>query len=94
MTTIISSGDPLPEIVKSSDFWFSDGSIVLVVENNAFRVHESILSHHSGVFADMFSLPRPDQLDETEMLDGKPIVVLQDTIEDIIDVLSVLYQPL
>ncbi|TFK70215.1 hypothetical protein BDN72DRAFT_819245 [Pluteus cervinus] len=41
----------------------------------------------------MFSLPQPDQLDETEMLDGHPIVVLQDTIEDIVDVLRVLYQP-
>ncbi|KAG6864195.1 hypothetical protein C0991_011627 [Blastosporella zonata] len=44
---------------KSAEFWLHDGSIVLSVEGTLFRVHQTILTHHSEVFADLFLLPQP-----------------------------------
>ncbi|KAH0586669.1 hypothetical protein H2248_007889 [Termitomyces sp. 'cryptogamus'] len=38
--------------VKHPVFWFNDGSIVLHVENQAFKVHRTLLSRHSRFFAE------------------------------------------
>ncbi|KAG6872398.1 hypothetical protein C0995_009988 [Termitomyces sp. Mi166 len=37
--------------MKHPVFWFNDGSIVLHVENQVFKVHKSLLSRHSRFFA-------------------------------------------
>jgi hypothetical protein len=49
------------------DFWFSDGNIVIVVENIAFKVHRGQLSRHSDVFESLFSLPATS---ENLVIDG------------------------
>lgn len=67
-----------------------------------FRVHKSILSKHSQVFADMFSLPDVPSLSESgdenltanETYSNVPVVYLSDTAEKVRDVLSILYDPL
>lgn len=67
-----------------------------------FRVHKSILSKHSQVFADMFSLPDVPSLSESgdenltanETYSNVPVVNLSDTAEQVRDVLSILYDPL
>lgn len=45
--------------IRHSEFWFLDGSVVLLARNVLFRVHKTFLARHSSVFRDMFSLPQP-----------------------------------
>jgi hypothetical protein len=74
------------------DFWFIDGSVVLIVEATSFKIHQTVLSRHSDVFADMFTVPQPAG-DDT--IDGCPVVLLsQDSVSDLVDVLHALYSPL
>jgi hypothetical protein len=87
--------EPIDEVTailaKHDDFWFEDGSIVLIVQDKYFRVHQSILSRHSEVFADMFSVPQPPT---QETLDGCPIIKLNDDLYDLVDLMKVMYHPL
>ncbi|KAJ7698462.1 hypothetical protein B0H16DRAFT_1645075 [Mycena metata] len=71
-----------PEIplTRSTEYWFDDGNIILQVESTQFRLAKSVLSMHSSVFRDMFSLPLPVN---EPTIEGCPIVVLQgDTAQD------------
>ncbi|KIY47469.1 hypothetical protein FISHEDRAFT_45129 [Fistulina hepatica ATCC 64428] len=56
-----------------NEFWFEDGSIVLLVEDVLFRVHRTTLARHSQVFATTFCLPQP--ADEPSF-DGCPLINL------------------
>lgn len=76
---------------QHKDLWFSDGSIVLSVENTMFRVHKTILCTHSMVFADVFSLPQPPGED---LIDDCPVVRLPDKARDFEHFLKALYDPL
>ncbi|KAJ7037762.1 hypothetical protein C8F04DRAFT_952250, partial [Mycena alexandri] len=44
---------------RSSEYWFGGGDIILQVESTQFRLFKSILSKHSSVFRDMFTIPLP-----------------------------------
>lgn len=46
-----------------TDFWFADGTIVLIAQNAAFKVHKGQLARHSEVFSGLFSLPQPLSMD-------------------------------
>lgn len=74
------------------DFWLYDGSIVLSVESCLFRVHQTILANHSEVFADLFTVPQPEEEGE-EMIDGCRIVHLSDNENDFVDLLNAIYRP-
>ncbi|GLB39532.1 hypothetical protein LshimejAT787_0700420 [Lyophyllum shimeji] len=76
---------------RSPEFWFSDGSIVIIVEDTAFRIHKSILSQHSDVFADLFQVPQPPT--GIESMDGVEIARLSDNLSDFTDVMRSLYEP-
>ncbi|KAF7370416.1 BTB domain-containing protein [Mycena sanguinolenta] len=75
---------------KHSEFWFSDGSVVLQAVNTQFRVHWSLLARHSLVFCDMQGLPQPS---DEPSVDGCPVVQLQDDPTDVEFLLSTLYDP-
>ncbi|KAL1742703.1 hypothetical protein HDZ31DRAFT_42657 [Schizophyllum fasciatum] len=85
--------DPsLAHATRHSTFWYDDGSIVLHAENTLYRVHKSLLSLHSEVFADMLSVPQP--IDE-DQLEGCHIVRLHgDTAADWQKLLIILYNAL
>jgi BTB/POZ domain. len=87
------NGDKLEDSFKPhADFWFVDGSVVIIVEATSFKIHQSVLSRHSDVFSGMFTVPQPAR-DDT--IDGCPVVVLsQDKASDFVDVLKALYLPL
>ncbi|KAJ7246356.1 hypothetical protein C8J57DRAFT_726393 [Mycena rebaudengoi] len=69
-----------PPLIRSTEYWFDDGNIILQVEGTQFRIHKSILSLHSSAFLDMFTVPQPAN-DPT--LEGCAIVVLSgDAVED------------
>lgn len=60
---------------RVDDLWYDDGSVVLIAQDRAFRVHRSILSQQSSVFRDMFSIP---QSSDVVNMDGCPTVELAD----------------
>ena len=75
-------------IVKHPDFYFPDGSVVIIVENTAFRIHKYVLARHSEVFNGMWDIPQPLVSD---MYDGCPSVKLADSKSDFIEVMKVMY---
>lgn len=75
--------------IRSTEFWFDDGSVVLHVESTQFRVHRSILSSYSEVFRDMFAIPQPTV--SGEVVEGCQIVQLTDKALDWENVLRALY---
>ncbi|KAG6884922.1 hypothetical protein C0993_007241 [Termitomyces sp. T159_Od127] len=80
------------QVQQNQEFWFSDGSIVLVIEDVAFCVHKSILGKHSKVFSDLFMVPQPQN--GVEKIGDIPVVHLADDLGDFTDVLRALYEPL
>ncbi|KAL6298850.1 hypothetical protein BKA93DRAFT_33789 [Sparassis latifolia] len=69
-------------------FWFVDGSIILIAQGTAFRVHQTVLSRHSEIFRDLFSVPQPA---DQERSIGCPVVHLSDSRNDLRYLLRVLY---
>jgi hypothetical protein len=74
------------------DLYHKDGSIVLVVENVAFKVHQSVLEVHSEVFKNMFGLTT-HSVDDLRVyyFDGCPAIHLDDKSEDMVAFLQALY---
>lgn len=73
---------------RSATLWFKDGNIVLQTRSKQYRVHQSVLSVHSSVFRDMFSIPQPD---EQKTIDGCPVVDLVDPSEEWDTLLELMY---
>ncbi|KAI1787708.1 hypothetical protein LXA43DRAFT_683630 [Ganoderma leucocontextum] len=76
----------LGEVQRDQDVWLPDGSIIVITENIAFRVHKSVLSLHSEVFRDLFLVPTPrasNTADPMETLDDCPVVKLSDNLNDL-----------
>ncbi|KAI0669060.1 hypothetical protein C8Q78DRAFT_978985 [Trametes maxima] len=84
------ASDPIPlqPLFKDPEFWFEDGSIVLVAQGVAFRVYKRILAEHSPFFRDMFQIPQPARMAE---VDGCPSVVLTDPAQQLRHLLRVLF---
>ncbi|KZT66662.1 hypothetical protein DAEQUDRAFT_767876 [Daedalea quercina L-15889] len=73
---------------RDEKIWLDDGNTVIIAEKTAFRVHRSVLSLHSEVFRDLFTVP-PSASEET--LEGCPVVRVSDTADDMRHVLWDLY---
>ncbi|GBE89324.1 hypothetical protein SCP_1503320 [Sparassis crispa] len=71
---------------QDAEFWFEDGSIVLIAQDIAFRVHRGVLSRHSEVFRDLLKVPG-----KQEEKFGCPFVHLSDSPADLRSLLRVLY---
>ena len=67
-------------VERSTDFWYPDGSIVLIAERTAFKVYQGILAQNSAVLREMFKLTQPDAM---EIMDGCPVVRLSDDAMDL-----------
>nr|GAT56153.1 predicted protein [Mycena chlorophos] len=83
--------DDAPSTPTRSDIWHYDGSVVLQAANTQFRVHWSVLTMHSSVFKDMYSVPQPDVAGPT--VENCPVVELHDDPQDLEYVLKALYDP-
>lgn len=77
------------QLKRDTEVWFDDGNVVVVADRTAFKVHRGVLSLHSEVFRDMFSIP-PPEVDEA--LEGCPIVRVSDPASNIRQLLSILYK--
>ncbi|KIM42349.1 hypothetical protein M413DRAFT_444773 [Hebeloma cylindrosporum] len=80
----------LRSLTRHPEFWFYDGSIVLSVQETLFRVHQTILSTHSDIFADLFTVPQPDG---EYVIEGCHVVILHDDAKDFEDLLRAVYHP-
>lgn len=70
-----------------NDLWYDDGSVVLKARGDLFRVHGSILSQKSFVFEIMIA-----QVEDTETLEGCPVVALDDDAEELRQLLLTIYE--
>ncbi|KAG1780654.1 hypothetical protein EV702DRAFT_1079385 [Suillus placidus] len=66
--------------------WYDDGSIVL---DDFFRVHRSILSQKSSVFA---TILLQSQAENTETHEGRPVAALDDDAEELRQLLLTIYE--
>ncbi|KAM5541917.1 hypothetical protein V8D89_004227 [Ganoderma adspersum] len=79
--------DPTPTpsgtsgVNRDADVWLTDGNCVVVAKDTAFRVYKGILSLHSELFRDLFSLPNSSS--GNDMMDGCPTVTVADDPRDI-----------
>ena len=74
--------------------YLNGGDIVLSARDGSdgrvlFRVDKRILSHHSPVFAGMFTLPCPPGVNEE--YDGVPLVSLEDDGDGVAEMLGFMY---
>lgn len=83
----------LPNTVnqRHPEFYFTDGSIVVRIGQTTFKVHSSILGLHSEIFKDMADMPQPT---DGELVDGCPVVDLQDDVKEFTDTLKAIYDPM
>lgn len=81
--------DVPPELFRSTEFWFDDGTVVLQVENTLYRVYRGLLSSRSTVFHDTFSIPQP--VEERTEIEGCPVVQLHDRSKDFTRFLKALH---
>ncbi|KIJ31702.1 hypothetical protein M422DRAFT_70825 [Sphaerobolus stellatus SS14] len=79
----------MPVATSNSKLYHRDGSIVLVAEEIAFKVHQSVLANHSEPFNDIFAAASPIQGSET--FKGVPVVRILDKAGDLEEFLSVIY---
>ncbi|KAJ7236461.1 hypothetical protein C8J57DRAFT_1144620 [Mycena rebaudengoi] len=73
---------------RIEELWFKDGTLVLAAENSLFRVYAGLLAKRSPVFHDMLQIPQPE---DTEIIDGCPVVRLADDERDLRYFLSALF---
>ncbi|KAJ7504861.1 hypothetical protein B0H11DRAFT_1979671 [Mycena galericulata] len=67
---------------RVDDLWFTRDTIVIRAESTIFQVSRSILAARSAVFRDMIAFPQPVS-DDTELIDGSPVVRLHDSASDV-----------
>ncbi|KZT66660.1 hypothetical protein DAEQUDRAFT_767874 [Daedalea quercina L-15889] len=80
---------PKLDLKHDAEVWFEDGNVVIVAGDVAFKVHRGVLSLHSEVFRDMFTIPPPP---DDETLDGCHVVRVSDLASHIRRLLLVLYK--
>ncbi|KAJ6540869.1 hypothetical protein DFH09DRAFT_1368513 [Mycena vulgaris] len=68
--------------IRVDHLWFSSDSLVIRAEKKVFRVTKSILAARSSIFRDMVAVPQPPG-EETELIDGSPVVCLSDSAADV-----------
>ncbi|KAL1938142.1 hypothetical protein VTO73DRAFT_11971 [Trametes versicolor] len=82
--------DPIandPPRQRDEEFWYEDGTIILIAGNVEFRIYKGILAEHSPVFKDMFSLPQPPQAAPDDL--PCHVVHVSDSPEDLRHVLRI-----
>ncbi|TCD60635.1 hypothetical protein EIP91_009752 [Steccherinum ochraceum] len=73
---------------QKSSMWFEDGNVVLVAENTGYKVFKGVLSLHSEVFQDLFTLPQPQ---DAEIFDDCYVVRMPDSQQELACLLSAIH---
>ncbi|TDL16683.1 hypothetical protein BD410DRAFT_776893 [Rickenella mellea] len=84
---------PIEDRKKHPTLWLDDGNIVLATNLSRFRVHRTMLSMGSPVFADMLSMPVPlwNTVGTENTFEGLPVVEIPDNDVDFTHLLCFLY---
>lgn len=77
-----------PGVKRHQEYWFDDGSVVVIAQNTAYKIHKSVLARHSEVFNGLFSVP---QTCADDHVDGCPVVPIPDSSADFSNLLQALY---
>ncbi|PIL26260.1 hypothetical protein GSI_12016 [Ganoderma sinense ZZ0214-1] len=92
-----SEGDPRPPpLRRDAEFWYSDGSIILVAKDVEFRVYGGLLAEQSSVFRAMFAEENPVRLvplkpgHRDQLTIPCPVIQLADAPEDLRRILRVI----
>ncbi|PIL26316.1 hypothetical protein GSI_12072 [Ganoderma sinense ZZ0214-1] len=80
---------------RDTEFWFEDGTIILIAGNFEFRVYKGILASCSTVFRNMFTFPQPESSSTSATSSSSstsdcPFVHVADSPEDIREILRCL----
>ncbi|CAA7261819.1 unnamed protein product [Cyclocybe aegerita] len=78
-----------PELVRSEELWFEDGSVIIQAESTQFRVHKTILARSSSIFRDIFEIG--EQSASEAVVDGCPVVHVSDSAVEMHHFLLLLY---
>ena len=78
--------------VNHRTLYFDDGNVILSCGSTIFRVHRSLLSKHSSVFRERFQPPQEDV--KPKLLHGLPLIILDDTSEEMEALLNTIYDGL
>jgi hypothetical protein len=76
---------------KVDDLWFNDGTLVLRAEKKLFRVYGGFLGTVSSFFHHMLSIRPPEE--GNVMFEGCPIIVLDDSANDLTSFLKAIFYP-
>ena len=72
---------------RDQEFWYKDGTIILIAGDIEFRVYRGPLERHSPVFSDMLSMPQPPESGnkdkEKNKENGCPIIPLSDSPQEL-----------
>ncbi|KAI0676526.1 hypothetical protein C8Q78DRAFT_953454, partial [Trametes maxima] len=72
---------------QDTEFWLSDGNLILVAGDTAFKVYKGLLAMQSTVFSDMLVAANPQA---SEVFDDHPVVRLSDSPQDLRHLLRIL----
>ncbi|KAJ7490865.1 hypothetical protein FB451DRAFT_1124420 [Mycena latifolia] len=75
---------------RRQELWFEDGNLVIQAGNSQFRVYRGTLAARSAVFQDMLSFPQPP---DSELVEGCPLVRLQDAEIEVSEFLKAIFVP-
>ncbi|KAJ7438914.1 hypothetical protein B0H11DRAFT_1884190 [Mycena galericulata] len=64
---------------RDENLWFDNGSIIIKAQSKLFNLSRGILTLQSPIFADMFRIPQPPDI---ETIDGSPVVEIPDSVDD------------
>ncbi|EKM79518.1 hypothetical protein AGABI1DRAFT_128667 [Agaricus bisporus var. burnettii JB137-S8] len=74
---------------RDEEYYFEDGSCILLVRDRLFNLHRTILSRNSAFFKQMFSLPQP-AIGQSGQSDDDPILC-DDPVDDFRSLCRILY---
>lgn len=74
---------------RHQSLWFDEGNVIIVAHGKSFKVHSSVLSHHSNVFKELLSGPALAGL--SEKLDNCPILRAEDRGDALAQLLQIVY---
>ncbi|KAH9932342.1 uncharacterized protein B0H18DRAFT_952447 [Fomitopsis serialis] len=79
------------EWTRDEDFWYEDGSIIVVAQTVGFRIYRGLLAKHCGIFRELSTVP-PSQWQPPagQLVCGCPVVQLTDTPVALRELLSAL----
>ena len=68
---------------RDKEFWYKDGTIILMAGDFEFRVYRGPLERHSPVFRDMLSMPQPPESGNKDKENGCPVIPLSDSPQEL-----------